>query len=139
MTAHEQSACPSGTDSDSEGFWEELIKGKLALPRCADCGQGFFPPLPRCPHCASEAVETLESEGMGTIYSWVRIHRTVDPEFADEVPYTVVAVDLEDGGRMLGRFLGDGDAQIGVWVGFERWVNRGVVVPAFRALESQRT
>ena len=46
-------------------------------------------------------------DGRGTVYSWVVTHRAFSEEFTDAVPYGIVAVDLVDGGRMTGRFVGD--------------------------------
>lgn len=100
---------PAGADIDSDLFWRELAAGRLLLPRCRACGRQFFPPLPACPHCASEKIEYVESDGRGSVYSWVRVHRTLDPDFADQAPYVIVAVDIEGGGRAMARLLGDED------------------------------
>jgi uncharacterized protein len=96
-----------GLDPDSMPFWTALADGRLLLPHCERCQRSFFPPMPSCPRCGSIAIELRVSMGEGQIYSWVTVHMALDPQFADEVPYSVVAVDLADGGRMLGRFLGD--------------------------------
>ena len=38
-----------------------------------------------------------------SVYSWVGVHRALDPAFADDVPYTVAAVDLDEGARVIVR------------------------------------
>lgn len=45
--------------------------------------------------------------GDGRVYSWVVANRSFAPEFDKDVPYGIVAVDLSDGGRLIGRYLGD--------------------------------
>jgi uncharacterized OB-fold protein len=49
----------------------------------------------------------VETTGQGTVYSWVTVRRALDPAFAGSVPYTVLVVDLDDGGRINGRLLDD--------------------------------
>jgi uncharacterized OB-fold protein len=53
-----------------------------------------------------------ESRGLGHVYSWVVVNRTLSPEFADDTPYVIVAVDLDEGARMVGRLLERADAPI---------------------------
>ncbi|HVW47029.1 MAG TPA: OB-fold domain-containing protein [Solirubrobacterales bacterium] len=101
---------PAGTDLDSEEFWRALVSSEPRLPRCRSCGKGFFPPLPRCPWCGGDQVDLEADEGRGSVYSWVVVHMTLDPEFAAETPYTILAVDLDHGGRAMGRLL-DGDKE----------------------------
>jgi uncharacterized OB-fold protein len=43
----------------------------------------------------------------GTLYSWVVVHRTVDPVFAAGVPYTIALIELAGGARLALR-LKDG-------------------------------
>lgn len=62
-----------------------------------------------CPYCAATASEVVESPGEGTVYSWVVVHRAFQPQFADDVPYTVATVELGEGPRLIG-WLEDADA-----------------------------
>jgi uncharacterized OB-fold protein len=94
-------------DSDTAEWWAAVKEGRFTLPRCRACGKYFFPPLPTCPRCGSSDIELIAASGRGRIYSWVVIHRALDPVFAQDVPYTVVAVDLDEGPRMFGRFATD--------------------------------
>jgi uncharacterized OB-fold protein len=45
----------------------------------------------------------------------VVIHRALHPAFAGDVPYTVAAVDLDEGARVFGRLL-EGEAEAGAAV-----------------------
>lgn len=55
----------------------------------------------------------MDASGRGRVYSWVTIHRALDPAFAEDVPYTVLSVDLDEGPRMFGRLCGDAEPHAG--------------------------
>lgn len=91
------------TDADSEPFWAGLREHRVLLQRCASCDRVRFPPTPGCPSCGATTSHPFEPAGTGNVYSWVRVHRTADERFFDDVPYSIVAVDLDEGCRMFGR------------------------------------
>jgi uncharacterized protein len=90
-------------DADSAWWWAALAEDRLMLPRCDRCERCFFPPQPTCPYCGSSSWQAIESAGTGQVYSWVVIHTALNPAFAGDVPYTIVAVELDEGVRVLGR------------------------------------
>jgi len=94
-------------DADSRDWWAALAERRLLQPHCRACGETWFPPTPGCPRCASTSVELVEASGRGRVYSWVVVNRALSPAFAGDVPYVVLAVDLDEGGRMFGRLAGD--------------------------------
>jgi uncharacterized protein len=95
---------------ESGPFWDALRAGRLELPYCPAGEHFFFPPMPGCPDCGSDAVEYRPVSGAGRVYSWIVAHYAFDPEFAPDVPYTIVTVDLAEGPRIYGRWSGDPDA-----------------------------
>ena len=99
-------------DVDSAAHWRTLRQHRLALQECEACERRRFPPTPRCPFCADPRSRWETVAGTGTVYSAVTVHRTLDAAFDGETPYTVVTVDLDGGGRMLGR-AADGRLDIG--------------------------
>lgn len=107
---------PIEPDMDSAPWWAEVAEHRFTLPFCEEGGHFFFPPLPTCPLCGSEGVVLRDASGSGRIYSWVVIHRALDPRFADDVPYTIVAVHLDEGVRMFGRYCAVGQPQAGLRV-----------------------
>jgi uncharacterized OB-fold protein len=101
-------------DPDTAWWWKALAEDRLELPRCLACGDAFFPPQPACPRCGSLEWERILAAGTGTLYSWIVAHTPFDPRFAEDVPYTLVAVDLAEGARLVGRFSGEpADLQAG--------------------------
>ena len=94
-------------DPDSAWWWDGLAAGRLLLPRCDACTKCFFPPMATCPRCGKTAVSPIKASGRGVVYSWVVVHIALDPAFESDVPYTVAAVDLEEGPRLFGRLRGE--------------------------------
>jgi uncharacterized OB-fold protein len=94
-------------DADSAPYWAGLREHRLRVQACGGCGRRRFPPVPACPYCAHPESRWEEATGRGVLYSAIVVHRTLDPQFADEVPYTVGTADLEGGGRLLARVEGE--------------------------------
>jgi uncharacterized protein len=103
-----------GADEDSVQWWAALGEGTLTLPKCLDNGHVFFPPAPTCPECGHGNLGQIEASGRGAIYSWVVVHHTFDPKFVEQTPYTIAAVDLEEGPRLIGRLRGQASDGLGV-------------------------
>jgi uncharacterized OB-fold protein len=120
-------------DEDSRAWWEALAERRLLLPHCPSCGRTWFPPTPGCPYCGSTSVELLESCGRGYVYSWVIVNRALSPAFAADVPYTILAVDLEEGARIFGRLVGErrGELTAGAEVHAEFYEVEGQVLVGF--------
>jgi uncharacterized OB-fold protein len=88
-------------DADSRPFWEGCREHKLLLMRCGNCGQMRFPPTTFCSHCQSREHLWIESTGHGRVFSWIVVRHPVPPDvYADDVPYIVALVELDEGVRM---------------------------------------
>jgi uncharacterized OB-fold protein len=90
-------------DEDSAWWWAAVGDERLLLPRCDSCERCFFPPQPTCPRCGSSSWQPVEASGRGRVYSWIVIHTALNPAFAGDVPYTILAVTLDEGVRIFGR------------------------------------
>jgi uncharacterized OB-fold protein len=93
-------------DADSAFYWSGLDRHEILLQRCTACGSIRFPPMPGCTTCGTEEAEIIRAHPGGTIYSWIVVHRSADPAMRDELPYSIAAVDLDDGPRVFGRIDG---------------------------------
>lgn len=79
--------------------------------RCAACDGLFVPPRIYCPECGSDDRLEVSFAGRGTVRAWTAIH--VGPtRYEQEVPYTVVLVELEEGPRVMGRLESGEKARI---------------------------
>ncbi|WP_326582022.1 OB-fold domain-containing protein [Streptomyces sp. NBC_00481] len=92
-------------DDDGAPFWEYAARGELRIQACADCGELRFPPRPCCPHCRSFAAEWRRVTGRGRVWSYVRPHPPLLPDYAEQAPYHVVLVELTDVPRI--RLVGN--------------------------------
>jgi uncharacterized OB-fold protein len=100
-----RSVIPPVIDADSAGWWEGVRRGVITLQQCGACRRFRFPPLPSCPYCGCRESEETTASGLGRIYSWVTVHRSLAPEFVGEEPYTIVTVELDEGPRIFGRLV----------------------------------
>ena len=89
----------------SQPFWDACAKRELQLQRCDDCRAWRFPPADRCPECLSARSQWTRTSGRGRVYSFVVFHRAYHPAFADELPYAVALVELEEGPRLLANIV----------------------------------
>jgi uncharacterized protein len=126
---------------DNEPFWSALAQGRLQLQACGGCGKARHPIAPVCPYCRGTHWAWRELSGAGTIFSFVRYHRSYLPEFEDVMPYVVATVQLEQGPRMFGRLIGrDVAPRMGqaVRLVVERWPD-GRCVAAFELVDTDET
>ena len=91
----------------SHTYWEGLEIGELRVQGCAACGALRHYPRLLCDQCYCDAVTWTVASGRGRVHSWTVAHHAYHPAFASELPYTLVTVDLDEGPRALGRWLGE--------------------------------
>ena len=82
-------------------FYAHLAGGELRLQRCDACERWRHPPRILCGACGSERWTWRHVSGRGTVYTWTVTHQALVPPFAEELPYAVVVVELEEGPRLV--------------------------------------
>lgn len=87
-------------------FWDNARKHQLSVQCCAACGDRHFPPSPVCPVCLSDDQSRQPVSGKGKLVSWVTFHRAYWDGFAQDLPYDVCLVQLDEGPLLLSNFLG---------------------------------
>lgn len=86
---------------------EALKNNKLLGLKCQKCGNTNIPPRMVCSQCESTDMEIVALRGQGKIKTFTTIN--VAPEGREnEVPYTVVLVELDEGPWVMGN-LGNVD------------------------------
>jgi hypothetical protein len=123
-------------DPDTAPFWAGCVEHKLLIQRCLACGKHQFPPSSVCAACGDDSLEWVESSGKGKVFSWIVVtHPVPKTVYADDVPYVVALVELEEGVRMPTNIVGcKSDAIVAgmqVDVLFDR-VTDDLVLPKFR-------
>jgi uncharacterized OB-fold protein len=90
-------------------FWQGTRESRLLVQKCASCGYLRWPPGPACPECLSAGAAWTEVRPSGTLVTYCVYRRAFSPAFADDVPYAVGYVELDDGPRMYGTMAGELD------------------------------
>lgn len=91
---------------DSRPYWEAARNHELKLQQCCACSAFRFPPAEVCSECICDDYEWKPVSGKGRVFSFVIYHRAYHPGFADELPYVVAVIELDEGPRMLSNVTG---------------------------------
>ena len=86
-------------------FWEAARQHRLVVQRCRGCGTARFPARDQCSTCLSRESEWAPVSGRGTVFSFAVMHQVYHPGFAAEVPYALVMIELEEGGRLISNLV----------------------------------
>jgi uncharacterized protein len=87
-------------------FWEACRRHTLELQQCDACGKFWFPPSNRCQHCLSADWKWMPVSGNGEVFTFTVFHRAYHKGFADELPYAVAVVELDEGPRLVSNVVG---------------------------------
>jgi uncharacterized OB-fold protein len=89
----------------------ESLRGEgpaLSGTRCGECGQLSVMAGRSCPFCGSQSGTVVPLSGRGRLISWTVI-RVAPSRYADEAPYAVGLLELEEGPRLTARLSGEVD------------------------------
>ena len=122
-------------DNETSPYWDACKRHELRMQRCVSCGQLRFPPGIICANCNSLEAEWVKLSGRGKVYTWNIFHQLYNPAFAQDLPYNVAVIELEEGPRITSNIVGckNEDIHIGmaVEVVFED-ITDDVTLPKFR-------
>ena len=90
---------------DSKPYWDAARRHELMMQKCQDCGRVYFPPSVSCNYCSSLNVEWVKLSGRGRLYTFAVANRGFTPVWAEEVPYPVIMVELEEGPRLISSIV----------------------------------
>jgi uncharacterized OB-fold protein len=92
-------------NSDSLPFWEGCKAGELRLQHCVDCGEFQFYPRMFCISCGGSDLEWKVAGGRGRLVSITVIQRPPSAAFAEDAPYGIGLVELEEGVQMMAGLI----------------------------------
>jgi len=122
-------------DNWNRGFWAAAREQRLAAQQCADCSATFFPPGACCPKCLSQHFTWRTLSGRGTVESWTVFHQLYYKGFAQELPYNVAVIRLEEGISLMSNVTGIPNDQLrvgmAVEVVFEKATDE-ITIPKFK-------
>lgn len=93
---------PQPDDLNLELFQTIVRTGRMHIQRCDDCGLHSHPPRYYCTNCFSSRWSFVPISGEGTVYSHTLSHFTAEAAWKDDVPYSTVVVELDEGPRIVG-------------------------------------
>jgi uncharacterized protein len=115
-------------------YWEGCRQHRLRIQRCSACGRCQFFPRMYCSNCFGEQVEWVNATGRARVLSFTIVRRPVSPAFADEVPYVVALVTLDEGPQMMTNIIGCAPEQVKIGmpveVVFDDWTDT-ISIPKF--------
>ncbi len=92
---------------ESLPFWDGLREGEIRLQRCDACVRVQFYPRNHCRYCGSLRLTWETLSGRASVYSYTVIHRAPFEAFADDVPYALAVVELEEGPLLISNIVTD--------------------------------
>lgn len=87
-------------------FWEGCRRHELLIQKCHDCQKLNFYPKMYCAHCLSSNMEWIKARGKGKVYSHMTVYSYQPTEFAEDVPYVVAIIELDEGVRLMSNVVG---------------------------------
>lgn len=122
----------------SNPYWQAAREETLRIQRCQSCSKHLFYPRLVCPHCFSENLEWVEASGRGKVYTYSVVHNNPPSNFADQVPFVIAVVELDEGVRLMTNIVGCDPDQVrcdmAVEVTFHKLTDE-VTLPVFKPLE----
>lgn len=95
---------------------EWFTRGRVCVQSCVSCSEVQHPPELVCPKCGGEDLTFKDSAGVGKVESHIIVRQAVHPGLADQCPYTVLVVSLDDfpGVNVIGNLAGDPEKSIAI-------------------------
>ena len=90
----------------SQPFWDAAKRHELQIQRCNACGTYIFYPREACPECLATDLIWIPVSGKGRLYSYTIAQAPTHPAFADDVPYVIAIVELEEGPHITTNLVG---------------------------------
>ncbi len=119
-------------------YWEACRSHQLMIQQCKDCNHYQFYPRILCTECMGQNVEWIKASGRAEVISFTVVRRPVSKAYADETPYLVALIKLEEGPNLMSNIVECevDSANIGmpVEVVFEDW-SEEISIPKFRPVQ----
>ena len=126
----------------NEPYWQAAKRHEFVAQRCTACGYIHLPPGPACTNCLSPDQAWVPLSGKGSIYSYGIYHQQWHPGFADDIPYNVALIDLDEGLQIISQVVECENDALGcglrVEVTFDD-VTPEITLPKFRLVGTKQT
>ncbi len=119
---------------DTAAYWDACQRHELLIQRCSKCDVLQFYPRNVCTSCGSRTLDWVTATGHGKVLSWTIVRRAVSAAYADDVPYVIALIKLQEGVVMMSKVVACEPEAVhtgmAVEVKFEDWSEQ-VSMPVF--------
>ena len=106
---------------ETRPFWEGTLAEELRVQVCGSCGNTQLPGGPCCTSCLSQELRWDEASGRGTVFSFTIVRHAFHPSFADQVPYVLADVQLDEGPIFTSMVTDVGVDEVRIGMPVEVW------------------
>jgi len=92
-------------DEISRAWFAAAAEGKLLIQRSRSTGRFQFYPRAHSLGTLLADLEWIEASGRGRLHTFTVVERTANPEFAEDCPYILAIVALEEGPLVTTRIV----------------------------------
>ena len=86
---------------ETQAFWDACLREELTVQLCGQCANKQHYPRALCHACGSKELSQVAVTGKGTIASFTVNRVPVSSHYAQDVPYAVALVNLDEGVTMM--------------------------------------
>ncbi|MEM9682950.1 MAG: OB-fold domain-containing protein [Pseudomonadota bacterium] len=90
----------------SRPFWDACKEKRLIAQQCEESGEIWLPPSPVSPVTRTDAWRWIDLSGNGRVWSFVVMHQRYFEGFADDLPYNIVQILLDEGPMLISNLVG---------------------------------
>jgi uncharacterized OB-fold protein len=106
---------------ETRPFWEGTLREELLVQICNACGNRQLPGGPCCTTCLSQDLRWEPSSGRGSVFSFTVVRHPFHPSFAEQLPYVVADVQLEEGPILTTNVTDVSDDEVSIGLPIEVW------------------
>ncbi len=120
---------------ETKPFWDACRRGQLLIQKCDRCDEYQFYPRGICANCWSEDIKWVTASGKGTVWTYTVTYQNRTPGFAEDVPYVLALVELEEGVKMFTNIIECAHREVAIGMPVEvifRQANNQISVPYFK-------
>jgi uncharacterized OB-fold protein len=120
---------------ETKPFWDACRRGQLLIQKCDSCVEYQFYPRGICANCWSEDIKWVTASGKGTVWTYTVTYQNRTPGFAEDVPYVLALVELEEGVKMFTNIIECAPREVAIGMPVEvtfRQANNQISVPYFK-------
>jgi len=101
-----QKPLPDVNDRHRAPFWAAAREHQLKMQKCTACGYVRWPATQHCPECLDENDNWVALSGKGKVWSFGIYNHLFNAAFADDMPYDVALIQLDEGPQMYSNVIG---------------------------------